>query len=255
MYLTDTHVHLNMKDFDKDRDEVIARAMNQGVKQMVNIGYNIKSSRESATLSDNYSFIYAAIGVHPHDAKKVEKDYIDILGTLAENKKVIAIGEIGLDYYRDLSPRDIQKKVFVEQLELAISLDLPVIIHQREAEEDTLKIIKEYRNRLRGGIFHAFSGTEGFLKDYLDIDFYYGIGGVLTFKNAHRLRAMVKKLPQDRLVLETDSPYLAPVPFRGRRNEPGFVTLVRDHLSLILGISEDEVNTMVHKNTKRILNI
>ncbi len=255
MYLTDTHVHLNMKDFDKDRDEVIERAMRQNVKQMVNIGYNIKSSKESLALADSYSFIYAAVGVHPHDAKKVEKDYIDILSSLAEDKKVIAIGEIGLDYYRDLSPRDIQKKVFIEQLELAISLNLPVIIHQREAEEDTLNIIKKYRSRLKGGIFHAFSGTEGFLKDYLDIDFYYGIGGVLTFKNAHRLRTMVKKLSQDRFVLETDCPYLAPVPFRGKRNEPGFVTLVRDHLSLVLGISEDEVDTMIYKNTKRILNI
>ena len=255
MYLTDTHVHLNMKDFDKDRNEVIERAIKQNVKQMVNIGYNIKSSKESLALADTHSFIYAAVGVHPHDARKIKEDYIDTLNTFAENRKVIAIGEIGLDYYRDLSPRNIQKRVFIEQLELAISLDLPVIIHQREAEEDTLKIIKKYRSRLKSGIFHAFSGTEEFLEDYIDIDFYYGIGGVLTFKNAHRLRTIIKKLPQNRFVLETDSPYLAPVPFKGKRNEPGFVTLVRDHLSLVLGISKDEIDTMVYKNTKRILNI
>ncbi len=255
MYLTDTHVHLNMKDFRDDLNEVIERAHRQNVKQMVNIGYNIKSSEESLLLSEKYTFIYAAVGVHPHDAKKVEKNYLKILEDMSKSKKVIAIGEIGLDYYRDLSPRDVQKRVFEEQLELAISLELPVIIHEREARKDTLKIIKKYRNKLKGGLFHAFSGGEEFLDDYLDIDFYYGIGGVITFKNAYRLRNMVKKLPIDRLLIETDCPYLTPHPFRGRRNEPGFVTLVRDHLSLILGVSKEEMNQILYKNTKRALDI
>ncbi len=255
MYLTDTHVHLNMKEFQGDLDEVIERAHKQNVKQMVNIGYNIKSSVESLELAKKYPFIYAALGVHPHDAKKVEKDYIETLRRLAKDSKVIAIGEIGLDYYRDLSPRDVQKRVFIEQLELAISLGLPVIIHEREAKRDTLDIVKRYRKDIKNGIFHAFSGGEEFLKEYLDIDFYYGIGGVITFKNAHKLRSIVKKLPLNRILVETDSPYLTPHPFRGRRNEPGFVTLVRDHLSLILGISQDEMDYVLYKNTKRILGI
>ncbi len=255
MYLTDTHVHLNMKDFQDDLSEVIERAHRQNVKQMVNIGYNIKSSEESLSLANKYAFIYAAVGVHPHDAKKVKGGYLKELENMAKEKKVIAIGEIGLDYYRDLSPRDIQKKVFEEQLEFAISLGLPVIIHEREAKEDTLTIIKKYRDRLKGGIFHAFSGGEEFLGDYLDIDFYYGIGGVVTFKNAHKLRNMIKKLPIDRLLLETDCPYLTPHPFRGRRNEPGFVTLVRDHLSLILGIPREEMDQILYKNTKKALGI
>ncbi len=255
MYLTDTHVHLNMKDFKDDLQDVIERARNQNVKQMVNVGYNIKSSEESLELAKKYPFIYASLGVHPHDAKKVKKDYIVKLEKLAQDKKVVAIGEIGLDYYRDLSPRDVQKKVFIEQLELAISLSLPVIIHEREAKEDTLKIIKTYRGKIKNGIFHAFSGGEEFLNEYMDIDFYYGIGGVITFKNAYKLRAIIKKLPLDRLLVETDSPYLSPHPFRGRRNEPGFVTLVRDHLSLILGIPKDEMDNILYKNTKRILGI
>ncbi len=255
MYLTDTHVHLNMKDFDKDRDEVISRAISQGVERMINIGYNIKSSMESVDLSEKYSFIYAAIGIHPHDAKAVNSKYLEKLKDLAKNSKIVAIGEIGLDYYRDLSPRDVQKKVFIEQIELAISLGKPVIIHKRDAEKDTLQILKNYKNKLKGGVFHAFSGTEEFLKDYLNLDFYYGIGGVITFKNAHKLRNMVKKLPLERLLIETDCPYLAPVPFRGKRNEPGFVTLVRDHLSLILGLTKDEIDTILYKNTKRIFGI
>ncbi len=255
MYLTDTHVHLNMKDFQDDLNDVIERAHRQNVKQMVNIGYNIKSSEESLTLANKYAFIYAAVGVHPHDAKKVEGDYLKRLENMAKEKKVIAIGEIGLDYYRDLSPRDVQKRIFEEQLELAISLELPVIIHERDAKEDTLTIIKKHRNRLKGGIFHAFPGGEEFLSDYLDIDFYYGIGGVVTFKNAHRLRNMIKKLPVDRLLLETDCPYLTPHPFRGRRNEPGFVTLVRDHLSLILGIPREEMDHILYRNTKKALDI
>lgn len=255
MYLTDTHAHLNMGVFLDDRDKIIERAHKENVKYIVNVGYDIESSQESLYLSKDYESIYVAVGIHPHNAKNVEKGYIGKLRDLAKNDKVKAIGEIGLDYYRDISPRDLQREIFIEQLELAVSLDLPVIIHQREAERDVISIINSYKKRLKGGIFHAFSGVEEFLSDYIDIDFYYGIGGVITYKNANKLRNIVKKLPIERLLVETDCPYLTPVPFRGKRNEPSFIKFIRDHLSLVLGISIDEVNNILYKNTKRILNI
>ena len=255
MALIDTHAHLNMAEFDNDREEVIKRANENSVKYIVNIGYDIDSSRESVELADKYNQIFAAIGVHPHDAKNVKYDFIDELSVLLNNKKVVAIGEIGLDYYRNISPPDIQKEIFRKQLEFALSSNMPVIIHSRDAEEDTLDILENYINKLKGGIFHAFSGSSKFLTRYLDTGFYFGIGGVITFKNANNLRTLLKRLPIKRLVVETDSPYLTPIPYRGKRNEPSYVIFARDMIGNLLNIEKDRLDNILFENSIRILEI
>lgn len=224
----DTHTHLDNEAFDEDRDEVIARAVEEGVSRMVNIGFNRETIPTTMALAEKYPFIYAAVGWHPVDAITMEKGDIDWIAKLTEHEKVVAIGEIGLDYHWDTSPKDVQQRVFREQIGLARELNMPIIIHNREAHEDIVRILREENAKEVGGIMHAFSGSWEIAKMCLDMGFYISFGGPVTFKNAKQPKEVLKQVPMDRLLVETDSPYLTPHPFRGKRNESSYVRLVAE---------------------------
>jgi TatD DNase family protein len=208
------------------------------------------SSRFSVKLAQEHDFIYACVGVHPHDAKKVGQNYIKELQVMAQNPKVIAIGEIGLDYYYDFSDRDIQKKIFMEQLDLAKSLDLPVIVHNRDAHQDTLEILKKVRPTK--GLMHCYSGSLETAQELIRLGFYFSFGGVITFKNAKKPKEVASKLPLDRLLLETDCPYLSPEPYRGKRNDPTRIPIIAQQLAELRGISVEEIKKTTYSNLRRL---
>ena len=251
MKLIDTHCHINLKDFNEDFSDVIER-IEARLEKVINVGFDLKSSEESVKIANKYSFICAAVGVHPHDASTYDGIVENKIRELAKNPKVLAIGEIGLDYYRNLSPKEIQKEVFKKQIELAIELDKPVVIHCRDAYEDTINILKEYKNVK--GVMHSYSGSYETAKILMD-RFYFSISGPVTFKNAVTLKEMVSKLPLDRILVETDSPYLTPEPFRGKRNEPCYVEYVAKMVAEIKGISYDEIIKIANENTKKAFRI
>ena len=238
-FLVDTHCHLTVKDFDQDCEQVIERALESGVHKIVVPGLDLESSQEALRLAEVYPSIYAAVGIHPHNAKNWDSTYKEQIQSLVKSSKVVAIGEIGLDFYRNLSPKVLQLNVFQSQLEIAAELDLPVIIHNREATSDIINILKRWSEE-RGsfenglGVLHAFSSDLATAIKMIDAGFYIGIAGPITYKNAHSLREIVRELPLSRILIETDAPYLTPHPHRGKRNEPAYVTLVAKYLSDIL---------------------
>jgi TatD DNase family protein len=250
----DTHAHLDFDRFDKDRDGVIQAAYDAGVKRIVNVGADMESSRNSVNLAKEYDFIYAAVGVHPHDAKGINEDDYTELRELAQNDKVVAIGEIGLDYYYDNSPRKEQQEAFKKQLQLAKELNLPVVIHSRDAKEDTLKILEESAEGLQG-ILHCYAYDLATAKRIIDMGFYLAFGGVITFNNAKDLRAVVKDISLEDILIETDAPYLTPAPHRGKRNESKFVINVAERIAEIKGISLEEVAKVTTANAKKLLNL
>ena len=251
--MIDSHVHLNHADYAKDRDAVISRAREAGLTGMVNIGFDLESSRETVSITERYPFIYGAVGVHPHDARTYTDDVETELAAMLEKPDIIAVGEIGLDYYRDLSPRDTQRSVFRRQLALAARRDTPVIIHCRDAFKDVLDILAE-EGESYDGIFHAFSGDTAMAKDVLGLGFHIGIGGVVTYKNTN-LREVVSGLPPRAVVLETDCPYLTPVPFRGKRNEPGYLRFVVEAVSAATGKPVDTIVEVTSNNFARALRL
>jgi TatD DNase family protein len=251
---TDTHAHLDFDRFDGDRDEVIQAAYDAGVKRIVNIGADMESSRNSVNLAKKYDFIYAAVGVHPHDAKGISEDDYNELSKLAQNEKVVAIGEIGLDYYYDNSPRKEQQEAFKKQLKLARELNLPIVIHSRDAKEDTLAILEEYAKGLEG-IIHCYAYDLATAKRLIDMGFYLAFGGVITFNNAKDLREVVKEIALDKILIETDAPYLTPAPHRGKRNESKFVIHVAEKIAEIMGIDVAEVAEKTTENAKDLLGI
>lgn len=218
--MIDSHAHLDMKEFECDREEVISRALEAGLTGIVNVGFDLSSSRRALELAREHRFVYGAAGVHPHDAKSFDSDTEGEFSKLLDDPRIVAVGEIGIDYYRDLSPREKQQDVFKRLLRLAAEKGKPAIIHCRDAFEDVVRIIEE--SGVRRGIFHAFSGDVEMARTVLGLGFRLGIGGVITFKNS-RLKEVVAELAPESIVLETDCPYLAPVPFRGKRNEPSFL--------------------------------
>ena len=226
--LVDSHCHLDESHFDPDREAVIVRAAENGVTRLINPGVDLSSSRTAAALAQRYEGIYAAVGVHPHDAKTLDAAALLELKALAQAYKNVAIGEIGLDYYRDLSPRDVQRRAFQVQLELAAELGLPVIVHDRDAHDDVLAILSDWRSTGEGraGVLHSFSGDVILAERALAMGFYIGISGPVTYQNADRLREVVRAVPLERLLVETDAPYLTPHPQRGQRNEPANVRWV-----------------------------
>ena len=238
-FLVDTHCHLTVKDFDQDCEQVIERALESGVHKIVVPGLDLESSQEALRLAEVHPSIYAAVGIHPHNAKNWDATYKEQIQSLVKSSKVVAIGEIGLDFYRNLSPKDVQLNVFQSQLEIAAELNLPVIIHNREATSDIINILGRWSEE-RGsfenglGVLHAFSSDLATAIKMIDAGFYIGIAGPITYKNAHSLREIVKELPLSRILVETDAPYLTPYPHRGKRNEPAYVTLVAKYLSDIL---------------------
>ncbi|MFI3209913.1 MAG: TatD family hydrolase [Peptostreptococcaceae bacterium] len=254
--LFDSHAHLNDSRFDEDREELISSLKENNVELVVNVGADIKTSIESIELAKKYDFIYASVGVHPHDVSDLDENTIDILRNLSNsNEKVVAIGEIGLDYYYDNSPRELQKKWFIEQIKLANELKLPIIIHDRDAHQDTFDIIKEYKNDEIGCVIHCYSGSLEFAKEYIKMNCYISIPGTVTFKNNVKTLEVVKEIPLEYLLIETDSPYLTPVPYRGKRNNPSYVQFVADKIAQERGISYETVCEVTKENAKKLFNI
>ncbi len=243
----DTHAHYDDRSFDEDREEILLSLINKNVEKAVNVGADLEGSKSSVELAKAYSFIYAAVGVHPSECLELTENDIDILRRLSDNPKVVAIGEIGLDYHEEEVPRDIQKKWFVRQLELAESVGKPVIIHSRDACLDTLDIMKRHAKGI-SGVIHCFSYTTETAKEYIDMGFYIGVGGVVTFKNSEKLKNVVRFVPIERILLETDSPYLSPVPYRGKRNDSGNLCYVAEEIAALKGMSVSEVIRITTEN-------
>jgi TatD DNase family protein len=253
--LIDTHAHLDDARFDGDRDAMIARAREAGVENLVTIGCDLTTSRAAVELADRYSFVYATVGVHPHEAKQIGDSWYDDLRRLAQHKKVVAYGEIGLDYHYNHSPPKLQRERFREQITLARDLRLPIVVHTREAQDDTITVLKEENAADVGGVFHCFSGDARLAKDALDLGFLLSFSGVITFQNATMLRDIVKTVPMDRILVETDSPYLTPAPHRGKRNEPANVRLVAEKIAAIQGMTADQVAELTSQNARRVFKI
>jgi TatD DNase family protein len=253
--LIDTHAHLDDARFDGDRDAMIARAREAGVEHFVTIGCDLTTSRAAVELADRYPFIYATVGVHPHEAKQIGDSWYDDLRRLAEHKKVVAYGEIGLDYHYNHSPPKLQRERFREQITLARDLRLPIVVHTREAQDDTIAILKEENAADVGGVFHCFSGDAQLAKNALDLGFLLSFSGVITFQNATMLRDIVKTVPMDRILVETDSPYLTPAPHRGKRNEPAHVRLVAEKIAAIQGMTADQIAELTSQNARRVFKI
>ena len=253
--LIDTHTHLDDARYNDDRDLMITRAREAGVEAFLTIGCDLATSQSAVRLADQYPFVYASIGVHPHEVKHIGDTWYDEFRQLAKNKNVVAYGEIGLDYhYNHSSPKE-QRERFREQIQLARELTLPVIIHTREAQEDTVTILKEEKASEVGGVFHCFSGDAWLAKDALDLGFYLSFSGILTFQNAAMLRDIAKNTPLDRVLIETDCPYLTPVPYRGKRNEPAYVSQVAHQLAALHAMPLEEIGKQTSNNARRLFKI
>jgi TatD DNase family protein len=257
--LIDTHTHLDDARYDDDRETMIARAREAGVDTFITIGCDLATSKAAVELADRYPFVYASIGVHPHEVRHIGDDWYDDLRRLAQHPKVVAYGEIGLDYHYNHSPPKLQRERFREQILLARELNLPVIIHTREAQEDTVAILEEEQAGTTGGVFHCFTGDAWLAKDGLDLGFYLSFSGVVTFQNATMLREIVKTVPLDRMLIETDCPYLTPAPHRGKRNEPAYVKLVADTIAAVKSgaspVSAEEIGRLTAANARRLFKL
>ena len=247
MRIFDTHAHYDDEAFAADRTFLLEQDLPQkGVWRVINCGASIDGSRQSVQLAHTYGYIYAAVGVHPEEAAHLPDDWVEQIRQLAKDPKVVAIGEIGLDYhYEDACPRQQQKEVFIRQLQLAEELDLPVIIHDREAHGDTMELLRKFRPR---GVMHCFSGSAQMAKELVSLGLYVGLGGVVTFKNARHSREVAAAVPADRLLTETDAPYMAPVPYRGKRNDSSLIPFSAAEIGVCRGISEEEVLDMGCRN-------
>ncbi|NOU76590.1 YchF/TatD family DNA exonuclease [Paenibacillus sp. LMG 31458] len=253
--LTDSHTHLNAEQFNEDQDEVIQRALDAGVTRIVNVGFNRETIPSSIALAERYDFIYSTVGWHPVDAIDMMPGDLEWIEELCKHEKVVAIGEIGLDYYWDKSPKDIQQRVFREQIRLARKLEMPIVIHNRDAHQDILHILKEEKAEEVGGIMHCFSGSWETAKQCLDMNFHISFGGPVTFKNAKQPKEVLAQVPLDRLLIETDAPYLTPHPFRGKRNETGYVRLVAETAAEIRGMTLEEIAEITTNNAIRLLGL
>jgi TatD DNase family protein len=255
MKLIDTHAHIDFPVYNEDRLEVIRRAREAGLEYIVDVGADLPSSHRAVELSQVIEGVYATVGIHPHDADKLDDKAMKILKDLSKADRVVAIGEIGLDFYYDNSPRDIQKDAFRRQLGLAREIGLPVVIHTRDADEDTLSILKGEHIEKIGGILHCFNSDIKMANECLNLNLYIAFGGMITFKKSESLRQVVKEVPLNRILIETDSPYLAPNPYRGKRNEPSYVRYVADKIAEIKGISLEEVAQYSTDNAKKVYRI
>lgn len=259
MNIIDTHAHLDMPEFDPDLEEVIARARNQGVTTIVTVGINVDSCRRAIQLAEKYPEVWAAIGIHPQDAKNAARDDIKSLAEMAGHPRVVAIGEIGLDYYRNYSPKEAQLSVLKQQLELAKNVQLPVVIHCRQAQEDMIPILQDW-SRSYGlppgkprGILHCFNADEETANIYMEMGFFISSGAYIGYPSSAQLRSTIKNLPLDRLVLETDCPFLPPQKFRGKRNEPAYTVMTLEVLSEVKGVPEEEMARQTTQNARKVL--
>ena len=249
----DTHAHYDDRRFNEDREQLLDGMADAGVSLILNSSSSVRSARVCLELADRYPFIYASIGVHPHDSKSMTDNTVFELEKMLSHPKAMAVGEIGLDYYHDFSPRDVQKQRFREQMELARRANKPVIIHERESFADTLEIIREFRDL--SGVFHCFSGSFETAKIILDLGWYLSFTGVVTFKNARKALEVIEKIPSDRILLETDCPYLSPEPMRGRRNSSLYLHYIAEKVAEVRGLSVSEVASITMENGKRFFGI
>ena len=248
----DVHAHYDDEKFDADREEVLSSMAEKNVICIVNAGTDIETSRKTLNYCEKYDFMYGAVGIHPECADNLPQDYLKEIENMAMHEKAVAIGEIGLDYYWDGVPRDIQKKVFTEQLELAYKLSMPVVIHDRDAHGDTMEILRKYKPK---GIMHCFSGSVEMCREIVNLGMSISLGGVVTFKNARHSVEVAKYIPLDRLMLETDAPYLAPVPFRGKRCDSSMIMMTAERIAEIKGISVEELLKITAENACRMYGI
>jgi TatD DNase family protein len=251
--LIDTHCHLDFPEYDLDRDEVVRQAKENGVSHIINIGSSLQGSRRACELSEQYDCVYATVGIHPHEADTFNSSMLAELEALAKKKKTVAIGEIGLDYFKNYSKHENQPPLFIALIKLAQTLNLPLVIHSRQAHRETLKILKEAMPVK--AVVHCFSGPVEFLNDCLDLDFFISFTCNITYKKAGDLRQLVKTTPLEKLFLETDAPFLPPEGCRGRRNEPWFVRLLAEEIARIKGISPEEVARSTTANAKKFFNL
>ena len=248
--LFDTHAHMNDPAFDEDRDSVFLGLKDKGVGNVMNVGCCLASSKDCIALAEKYPFVYASVGTHPDTADEVNEEVLESYRQMAKHPKVLAIGEIGLDYYYETIPREIQIRAFRMQMELARELNMPVIIHERNAHDDGMRIVKEFKDVK--GVFHCYSGSAEMARQLVDMGWYIGFTGVLTFKNARKAVETAERIPLDRIVLETDCPFMAPEPFRGKRNDPGYVPYMAQKLADLRGLSVEEVIEITTQNATRL---
>ena len=251
--LIDTHCHLNDEKLLCNADRIVASFKDDGLESAICVGYDMPSSECAVTLAEKFEEIYAAVGVHPHDADTLDDEACQRILELAKHKKVVAIGEIGLDYYYDLSEREVQKSAFAKQIELANQAEFPIALHVRDAYEDTRKILFDMKGYIKNGLLlHCYSGSSEYVKIFDKLDAYYAFGGAITFKNAKHNLESLAVVPKGRLLLETDCPYMTPVPFRGKTNEPKYVSLVAQKAAQVLGMSVEEIEEITTQNAKRL---
>jgi TatD DNase family protein len=253
--LFDTHVHLNAEQYEEDVTQVIQRAREAGVERMMVVGFDRPTIQKAMELIDAYDFLYGSVGWHPVDAIDMTEKDLEWIEELSAHPKVMALGEMGLDYHWDKSPKDIQQEVFRKQIRLAKKVKLPIIIHNREATADILEILKEEEAAKVGGIMHCFSGSIEVARECIAMNFYISLGGPVTFKNAKKPKEVAKEIPLDKLLIETDCPYLTPHPYRGKRNEPAYVKLVAEQIAELKEITLDEVAAATTKNAQKIFDI
>lgn len=249
--LWDSHAHLDDEAFDGDREQLISQ-LQEDLDGVINAGCDAQSSAKAVALAEKYTFIYAAVGYHPENLTGIAADYLEQLAAWAVHPKVVAIGEIGLDYYwKENEPKEVQKRIFLEQIDLAKQFNLPVIIHDRDAHGDMLEL---FQKEVKGvqAVFHCFSGSLEMAKELAKRGYYFGFGGTSTYKNAQKVREVMQYIPKDLLLLETDCPYLTPVPFRGKRNNPGYVEYTARNAAAVLGMDFDELAALSAANTKRL---
>ena len=250
----ESHAHYDSRKFDEDREELLNSMQENGIGTIINVGATWKSVTTGLELANQYPFVYAALGLHPDEVGDLNEERFEILKAECQKEKVVAVGEIGLDYYWDNESHDIQKKWFIRQLELARNLNLPVIIHSRDAAEDTLKIMKEHAKGMRG-VIHCFSYSKEMAEEYVKLGFHIGVGGVVTFKNGKKLKEVVEAIPLERILLETDSPYLAPEPHRGKRNSSLYLPHIAQMIADLKGLSYEEVVAQTERNSRELFHI
>lgn len=253
--LFDTHVHLNARQFNEDRKEVIERAFQAGVKYMTVVGFDEETIELAIKIAEAYETIYAAVGWHPVDAIDFQPQHLELLRELSKHPKVVALGEMGLDYHWDRSPHDVHADVFRKQIQLAKEVNLPIIIHNRDATDDVIRILQEENAAAVGGIMHCFSGESKYIAPCIAMNFYISLAGPVTFKNAKALKETAKQIPLDRLLIETDAPYLAPHPYRGKRNEPAYVTRVAQEIAVLRNMDYDKVCNITTSNALNVFRI
>ena len=251
--LIDTHVHLTNEAYKEDRENILNTLKQNGLEKVINVGYDVLSSKEGFLLSQKYDNVYVALGIHPYSVEEFNDDFVKFIKEVAQNEKVVALGEIGLDYFRGKENSEVQKKVFIEQLKLAYECKLPIIIHVRDAYEDVLNILKENKHLLAySGVMHCYGGSLEYAKEVLKLGLYLGFDGPITYKNSQTADRVLQHLPKDKVLIETDCPYLTPHPYRGTRNEPKYVSLVAKKMSETFMLSEEECILLTNKNAKTL---